>query len=168
MSKTIESLVNAGKKAIFGLSLLGLTSCYHGAWGPVHVKRNYHQYPQCQKKIAFYNIKQILTDAGVCDDPTINKNWFSCRSKGPCLKWTTSYSRQGYNPAARATNIVQTTACSERAHAFTLMDWADIKSIKVEGTCLKFNSSSDCSIYTRDNCQARELKEAIEIYLEKK
>lgn len=167
MSKTIEELINLGKKTAFGLSFLIMTSCYHGAWGPVRAKQDYGKYPECKKEIAFHNIKQILTDAGVCQDPVVNEGWFSCRSKGPCLKWASSYSRQGYNPADRAVNIIQTTACSKRAGAYILTDWPDIKSVDVEGTCLSFNFSPECSIFTRDSQQARELKEAIEIYLEK-
>ena len=90
MYKSIDSLVNAGKKVVTGLAMLTLVSC--ASVGPTRADRNYHFHPQGSQQLAKSNIERILND--VCDQSFVNNEGLYCKDKR-CLggKYVTTYSK---------------------------------------------------------------------------
>lgn len=115
MNKITNNLLDYGKKALLGLSLLGLANCR------TYAIRDYDKYPAHRGSIAFYNLEQILKD--ICYEPIfridfkIDEKGFYC-NQGATSKL--SFTWDEIEEARCEGRIVKITGKYEKEEIYTL------------------------------------------------
>lgn len=126
------------------------------ATSPFQARDDYSVYPQHQKEIALYNIKEILNDNCRKSEATYKKG-ISCEYV-ECVSW-----RNASDSELALTG--KTRLCTRERPLTTQLSWPAIQSVTSSEACIRLNGDSTCSIPTRTTKQAADLKKAILIYL---
>lgn len=156
MGNAIDNLVRIGSKALLAGVMFGLVGCTPRPI--VRARQDYHEYPAYKKEIALDNIKRILNDNCTA---TVDTEGFKC-SKLYCT-------RTERVCGAPVSQYDKTRSCWDRCanydHRTFEKKWDEIHLVRSRERCLEFDGSDKCAIYLRSDAQARDLQEAIEIYI---
>lgn len=154
MGKTIDNLMNSGKKLFVGLSLAGLAGC-----AATYAKRDYDVYPAHREEIALYNMREIAED--ICE--------YECKTVcllPRCLRMEITPTGIAYEKESCLKSGHE--FCIEESVESSFIDWDKIRKIVPGGNSVKVCSeNSECMLIEKfkNSRQASDFAEAMNVYL---
>jgi len=169
MGKTIDSLVDVGKKVLIGASLAGMLSCVpHGVRTSVPIDRTGAKVNnEYFKQELLSEIADSLDDATTCQEYNINDQGFYCKTGmfGECLE-------RGHVLAEGGWNSRYVEACVKRANHYdkeVKIRWEDIEKAIPTGTGLvvfKLKNGNEMTIQSPSYFRREKLADRVNKFLQ--